>query len=381
MIGAARLPHAHHWSRWLLRTATLALVLLWVIPTIGLLVTSLRDRDAIATSGWWTALAPSENVIRYRAPSPEQATEVDAQWILRGNLFGAAEGRVLAFGLSAADPRATPAGNMLLHRHGHSVQVAPNGDFTVTYPQPPQIKRGQRIYAATLRPPDLSLRNYQRVLLAEGMGRSFLNTLTVTLPATLLPVLIAAFAAYALAWMPMRGRALLVALIAALLVVPLQLTFIPLLRLYNEIGLGKGYLGIWLAHTGFGLPIAVFLLHNAMKALPRDMIDSARMDGASELRIFRTIVLPLSFPALASLAVLQFLWVWNDLLVARVFLGASDTQLVMTGRMIELMGSHGGEWEVLAASAFVSLALPLAVFFALQRFVLRGLLAGAVKGG
>ncbi len=219
------------------------------------------------------------------------------------------------------------------------------------------------------------------MLFAQGLGRAFLNTLTVTVPATVIPILIAAFAAYALAWMRFPGRALILAGVVGLLVVPLQMTLIPLLQFHNSIGLGKGYLGIWLAHTAFGLPLAIYLLRNYIAALPREIIESARVDGATEFDIFRRIVLPLSFPALASFAIFQFLWVWNDLLVATVFLGNAPGQLVMTGVLRELLGSRGGEWEILAASAFVSIAVPLVVFFGLQRYLVRGLLAGAVKGG
>ena len=205
--------------------------------------------------------------------------------------------------------------------------------------------------------------------------------MTVTIPATVIPILIAAFAAYALAWMEFPGRALIIALIVGLLVVPLQMALIPLLKLHNSIGIGKAYLGIWLAHTGFGLPLAIYLLRNYIAGLPREVIESARVDGATDFQIFLKIVLPLSFPALASFAIFQFLWVWNDLLVATVFLGNNEDQLVMTGRLRELLGSRGGDWEILAASAFVSIAVPLAVFFAMQKYLVRGLLAGSVKGG
>ncbi len=162
---------------------------------------------------------------------------------------------------------------------------------------------------------------------------------------------------------------------------PLQLALIPLLRLHVELGIAKEYLGIWLAHTGFGLPLAIYLLRNYMAGLPREIIESARVDGATEFDIFVRIILPLSFPALASFAIFQFLWTWNDLLVATVFLGNNQDQLVMTGVLRELLGSRGGEWEILAASAFVSIFVPLIVFFAMQKYLVRGLLAGSVKGG
>ena len=164
-----------------------------------------------------------------------------------------------------------------------------------------------------------------------------------------------------------------------LLVVPLQLALIPLLQFHNSIGIGKGYLGVWLAHTGFGLPLAIYLLRNYMAGLPRDIIENAKVDGATDFQIFTKIILPLSFPALASFAIFQFLWTWNDLLVAMVFLGTTDKEMVLTGTLLNLMGSRGGDWEILSASAFISIAVPLIVFFAMQKYLVRGLLAGSVK--
>jgi alpha-glucoside transport system permease protein len=216
-------------------------------------------------------------------------------------------------------------------------------------------------------------------LAGQSVGQAFLNTMTVAIPATVIPILIAAFAAYALAWMEFPGRALLVAAVVGLLVVPLQLALIPLLQFHNWIGIGKGYLGIWLAHTGFGLPLAIYLLRNYMVGLPRDIIENARVDGATDFQIFTKIILPLSFPALASFAIFQFLWTWNDLLVALVFLGTSNGQQVLTGNLVNLLGSRGGDWEILATSAFVSIAVPLLVFFSMQKYLVRGLLAGSVK--
>ncbi len=184
--------------------------------------------------------------------------------------------------------------------------------------------------------------------------------------------------------MPARG--FFVAVIVGLLVVPLQLSLIPLLTIYNQAGqaLGvtpKGYVGIWLAHTGFGLPFAIYLLRSYIAGLPKDLIEYAKVDGANDFRIFTRIVLPLSLPVLASFAIFQFLWVWNDLLVAMVFLGTDNEQLVLTGRLNALLGSRGGQWEILTTSAFITIVVPLVVFFSLQRYFVRGLLAGSVKGG
>ena len=212
------------------------------------------------------------------------------------------------------------------------------------------------------------------------------KTLVVWTTITIIPITIVAFAAYAFAWMRFLGRQFLFVVVVGLLVVPLQMSLIPLLRMYNDIGAffgvsGKSYPGIWLAHTGFGLPLAIYLLRNYMGTLPKEIIESARIDGANHFQIFTRLVVPLSVPALASFTILQFLWVWNDLLVALVFLGKSDDQIVLTSKMRELLGSRGDNWEILTSSAFISIVVPLIVFFALQRYFVRGLVAGSVKGG
>ncbi|MCK8463728.1 carbohydrate ABC transporter permease [Aliiroseovarius sp. S1339] len=366
---------------WAVNLAVGFLVLLWIIPTFGLLVSSFRDRDAISTSGWWTALSASERNVIVRADAPDNAAPDGAGWVLSGSVFEGGSGNVTAFGIASRAPEAFAPGEVATHPKGHQITVEANGDYRIAYSEQPSGSRGQRLFVRAETPPGFTLDNYREVLFAEGMGKALLNTLTVTIPATIIPILVAAFAAYALAWMEMPGRALLIAGIVGLLVVPLQVAFIPLLKLHNNIGIGKGYIGIWLAHTGFGLPLAVFLLRNYMAGLPGEIIESARVDGASDFAIFRKIILPLSFPALASFAIFQFLWVWNDLLVAKVFLGTGEDQVVMTGRIVDLLGSRGGDWEILAASAFVSIAVPIAVFFSLQRYLVRGLLAGSVKGG
>jgi alpha-glucoside transport system permease protein len=266
---------------------------------------------------------------------------------------------------------------------GETITVQANGDYIWTGTAE-LSGRGQRVFATAATPPDFTTDNYDKVLLSgsqtDNMLKAFTNTLTVTIPATIIPIVIAAFAAYALAWMDFPGRAILIAMVVGLLVVPLQLALIPLLKLHLNIGIGKGYLGVWLAHTGFGLPLAIYLLRNYMVGLPRDIIENARVDGATDFQIFTKIILPLSFPALASFAIFQFLWTWNDLLVAKVFLIDSTGQTtVMTNQIVELLGTRGGNWEILATAAFVSIAVPLAVFFAMQKYLVRGLLAGSVK--
>ncbi len=366
---------------WAVNLAVLLLVVLWTVPTAGLLISSFRDRDQIATSGWWTALSASEQNQMVRAEGPDAARrDENGIWVISGNVFDGGEGEVSAFGVSSRAPTEYEPG-AVAERRDSRISVAANGDYRIESDEEPSGSRGTRLFVTTKMPPSFTLENYRRVLFSEGIGRSFLNTLTVTIPATVIPILIAAFAAYALAWMEFPGRALLIALVVGLLVVPLQMALIPLLKLHNSIGIGKAYLGIWLAHTGFGLPLAIYLLRNYIAGLPREIIESAKVDGATDFEIFMRIVLPLSFPALASFAIFQFLWVWNDLLIATVFLGNNEEQLVMTGRLRELLGSRGGDWEILAASAFVSIAVPLVVFFSMQKYLVRGLLAGSVKGG
>lgn len=283
-MAAGRSP-AGRARRGVLHGVLIALGLVWAVPSLGLLVTSLRPRADIATSGWWTAL-------------------------------------------------------------GHGA---------------------------------LTLANYREVLAVQGFAGNFVNSLVITVPATVLPIAIAALAGYALAWHRFPGRDAVFLAVVALLVVPLQVTWVPVLRLFNALGITGTYVGIWIAHTAYGLPFAVFLLRNFMAELPGALFESARMDGASELRIFVSVVLPLSTPALASLAIFQFVWVWNDLINALVFL-QDRARYPLTAAIQGLLGTYGSEWHLLAAGSFVSMSLPLLVFLALQRHFVRGLTAGGVKG-
>jgi alpha-glucoside transport system permease protein len=272
-----------------LRLTVLAICFLWTLPTLGLLVTSVRDPRLIASTGWWTALL-----------HPFEAN----QW---------------------------------------------------------------------------TLSNYQTVLSSDGMGNAFINSLVVTIPSVAIPITIAAFAAYAFAWIPFRGRGILFTIVVALLVVPIQMSLIPILQIYAAGNLYGSFLGIWLAHTGFGLPLAIFLLYNFMSQLPRDLFESAAIDGASALQTFVRLVLPLSIPALGAIAIFQFLWVWNDLLVALVFLGPGADVRVLPTALYNLIGSRGGSWHLLTAGAFLTMIVPLLVFLLLQRAFVRGILAGSVK--
>jgi alpha-glucoside transport system permease protein len=229
-------------------------------------------------------------------------------------------------------------------------------------------------------PFNFTLDNYQAVLTAEGMGEAFLNSLIVTIPSVVIPITIAAFAAYAFAWLQFPGRDLFFATVVILMVVPLHTALVPILRMYTGLDLNGTFLGIWLAHTGFGLPLAIYLLYGYIVTIPKEMMEAVVVDGATPFTTFTRMILPLSIPAIASFTIFQFLWVWNDLLVALVFLGTNDEVVVVTRKLTELVGSKGQNWEVLTAGAFVTMFVPLLVFFALQRYFVRGMMAGSVKG-
>ena len=278
------------WARAPIRFAVIAICVLWFIPTLGLLITSVRDPQEISSSGWWTALFSFWDM---------------SQW---------------------------------------------------------------------------TLDNSANVITSEGFAGAFVNSLIVAIPATVIPITVAAFAAYAFAWMRFPFRIPLFIIVVGLLVVPLQMALIPVLQIYSELGIAGTFLGIWLAHTGFGLPLAVFLLYNFISQLPEDLFETASIDGATHFQMFTRIVLPLSVPALAAFAIFQFLWVWNDLLVALVFLGPQDDVAVATVKLNQLIGNRGQAWHLLTAGAFVTMMLPLLVFLALQRYFIRGILAGSVKG-
>ncbi len=364
--------------------ALLALVLIWTLPTFGLLVSSVRDKDQLAESGWWTALSSSEVVEQLRTAGRDQQLQEGDEYVLRGALLSGTE--ILRWGSNSRAPEANQPNTSEVLRSGATLTVFADGRYEWRHSEPYARSRGLRVFVVAQMPPKFTFDNYIEVLTSEGVAQAFINTFTVTIPATFIPIMIAAFAAYALSWMRFRGRATLVAMILALMVVPLQMSLIPLLQLYNSIGgwfgvSAKSYPGIWLAHTAFGLPLAIYLLRNYIASLPGDLIESARIDGATHFQIFVKMILPLSIPALASFAIFQFLWVWNDLLVALVFLGKSPEEIVLTSKLRELLGSRGDNWEILTASAFVSIVVPLTVFFSLQRYFVRGLLAGSVKGG
>ena len=288
--------------------ALLILVLIWTLPTFGLLISSFRPAQQVRTTGWWTVFTGADRA------------EGDPIFTLQSY-------------------REVLAGKDIENPDGTVIQAS-----------------------------------------GDNLSQAFLNSLAVAIPATVIPILIAAFAAYGFAWMNFPGRKFFFIIVVGLLVVPLQTALIPILQDYVALDLNGTFLAVWLAHTGFGLPLATYLLFNYISQLPREIMESAFVDGASHFTVFVRLVLPLSVPALASFAIFQFLWVWNDLLVALVFLGSTPDVAVLTQALQEMVGSRGQDWHLLTAGAFISMILPLVVFFSLQRFFVRGLLAGSVKG-
>ena len=362
----------------------LILVLLWILPTIGLFVSSFRDKDQLALTGWWTALYTAERSEFRRTGIQEDQVERNGKYVIAGKLLEPGGKKIQTFSTNYRNLTAHEAGDTVKFKDSSLFTLQESGDYEWVSNVSFKHKRGKRIFYVAKVPPTFSLDNYREVLSSEGVGQSFINTLRVTIPATVIPIMIASFAAYAFAWMEFPWRRFLFVSVVGLLVVPLQMSLIPLLSMYNEIGnyfgvVAKSYSGIWLAHTGFGLPLAIYLLRNYMGSLPREIIESARIDGATHFQIFTRLVLPLSVPALASFCIFQFLWVWNDLLVALVFLGKQDNQIVLTSKLRELLGSRGDNWEILTSSAFISIIVPLIVFFTLQRYFVRGLVTGSVK--
>jgi len=386
----------------LARFVLLFIVVIWTLPTFGLLITSLRDKDQINLTGWWTALQTIEGNGQGRTGSADDMVEEDGMYVISGSIFEEDTNKsVVSFGggflpenddveyaaNEAQGIRDWETGVPIELEDGTTFTLNADGTYTWVSEEPFELERGQRFFYVEQIPPRFTLENYQEVLDNAGIGQAFINTFTVTVPATIIPIAIAAFASYAFAWMKFPGRKILFAVVVGLLVVPLQMSLIPLLKFYNNLSdllpffTAKSYPGIWLAHTGYGMPLAIYLLHNYISGLPREIMESAKIDGASHFMIFTRLVLPLSVPALAAFGIFQFLWVWNDLLVALVFLSKNPDQIVLTSQIRELIGSRGDNWEILTSGAFVSMAVPLIVFFSLQRYFVRGLLAGSVKGG
>ena len=364
----------------------LVFVIIWIIPTFGLFISSFRDKDLLANSGWWTSLTTAEVNEIYRTLNKESQIQEDNIYLIKGNLFNEDTGKkIISFGITSKNINEFLIEEKAILKDGSEFTLIENGDYILKSQDPFENKKGKRIFITSLSPPKFTLENYKEVLFKEGVGQAFLNTLTVAIPSTIIPLIICSFFAYALSWMRFFGRDTLLAVIIASLVVPLQMSLIPLLTIYNDIGAlfnvsSKSYPGVWMAHTGFGLATTTFLLRNFIKSLPHEMIEAARVDGATHYDIFLKIILPLSIPAFASVFILQFLWVWNDLLVGLVFLDQVPSEIIVTAKLRELLGSRGENWEILTTSAFVSMTVPLAIFFLLQRYFIRGLVSGSVKG-
>lgn len=342
--------------------------LLWTVPTIGLLVSSFRPREEIATTGWWTVL-PHQEWVTTSTQKLEAGISLDKPLQVAGTTVTDDQ---LRAGYKLPDGRQVQWAN----RRSRLVniqqqQVVANTNFNLDNYQ--SVLTGQRYTYTTS---DGTTKTEQ----GNNLGGAFISSIVVALPATVIPVLIAAFAAYGFAWMRFRGRRIMFGLVVALLVVPLQVALIPIYGDFTNLHINGTYLSVWLAHTGFGLSLAIYLLYNYISQLPRDLFESAFIDGASPFTVFMRLVLPLSVPALASFAIFQFLWVWNDYLVALIFLGGSNGSGVLTMRLADIVGQRGQDWHLLTAGAFISMLVPLIVFFSLQRFFVRGLLAGSVKG-
>lgn len=379
--AAARFDIGKYIGWFVVRAVLIFICVVWTLPTLGLFISSLRNPEALTNSGWWTALSATTQIKQERTGT--EPAEIDGRYVISGNVLQAAGSsqQVDQFGLRANQPTEYNPGEVAELGDGLMFTMDEAGNYELFSSEPFTLDRGQRFFFESEIPPSLSLANYEEVLTGHGIGEAFINTATVTVPATVIPIAIAAFAAYAFSWMEFPGRRFLFIVVVGLIVVPLQMSLIPLQRLYSNLGIGGSYPGIWLAHTGFGLPLAIFLLRNYIASLPREIVESAHIDGATHYQIFTRLVVPLSIPALASFAIFQFLWVWNDLLVALVFLGIRPDREVLTKALAALVGSRGENWEIMTAAAFVSIIVPLMVFFALQRYFVRGLLAGSVKGG
>jgi alpha-glucoside transport system permease protein len=371
-------------------------LIIWIVPTLGLLITSLRPVQDINSTGWWTIFSPKPIASGSYAQYCASCHGADGKAIPQAdltdpNLLAKYPRSLQLMALLQQNINGQPhMGNIRLPSPQEAADISSylrnQGQKTTRFTLNNYIDaivgyRGTHTYVEDCRENRQSVDlkcNASDLLNPRGMGRAFINSLLVTIPATILPILFAAFAGYAFAWLDFKGRFLLFAILVGLQVVPLQMTLVPISRLYAQLGLNGTFLGVWLFHTGFGLPYAIYLMRNFLGSLPNDLFEAAYIDGATHWTVFYQLVLPLAMPAIASLAIFQFLWVWNDLLVALVFLGG--TTPVMTYQISNMVTSMGSAWQLLTAAAFLSMLLPMIVFFSLQRYFVRGMLAGAVKG-
>ncbi|HEY8451756.1 MAG: carbohydrate ABC transporter permease [Micromonosporaceae bacterium] len=295
----------------------------------------------------------------------------------------AAEAPARTRSVARAPGRRSRVGRIVLHLSLAVIMIVwlvPAVGLFVNSFRPPAAVSSSGWWTALAPPYEFTFSNYTEVLSRQGLDTAFLNSLFITIPATVLVLAIAAFAAYAFAWMQFAGKDVIFVVMVGLLVVPLQVTLVPLLRLFAEVGIAGTFLAVWLAHTGFGLPFAIYLLRNYMGGLPREVFEAAAIDGAAPTTSFFRLALPMSAPVIAAMAIFQFLWVWNDLLVALVFIGPVPGNLPLTVLVSNLVNSLGGQWHLLTAAAFIMMVVPVAIFIALQRYFVRGITGGAVKG-
>jgi alpha-glucoside transport system permease protein len=353
----------------LLVNGTLILIcLVWLLPTLGILITSFRQSQDIFNSGWWTVF-PHIADVQTETLKVDPLVNVDEPFQIEGITSTFEE---LRQGVTLPDGRKlTWIGNKRTRDVVVTERRWVGFSSNLTLENYKDVLTGKQISFT-------DAAGNQIIRQGNNLGGAFLNSIAVAVPATIIPILIAAFAAFGFSWLNFPGRGLLFTIVVAILVVPLQISLVPILQDYTKLQLNGTFLGIWLAHTGFGLPLATYLLFNYISTLPRELLEAAYIDGASNFTIFMQLILPLSVPALASFAIFQFLWVWNDYLVALVFLGEKNR--VITFALASIVGEKGQDWHLLTSGAFVSMLLPLAVFFALQRYFVRGMLAGSVKG-
>ncbi len=355
-------------SSFLINGALMLICTIWLIPTVGVFITSFRDSQDIFNSGWWAVFPHKED---------KDTGEIILDDTYDVNSIMEIEGVSATFeewreGVALPDGRKlTWYGNKRTRKLIISEEVWVGFATNLSFNNYKDVVTGKEISFTDAGGNEI-------VRKGNNLGSAFLNSVAVAVPATVIPILIAAFAAFGFSWLKFPGRGLLFTMVVAILVVPLQISLVPILQDYTKLDLNGTFLGIWLAHTGFGLPLATYLLFNYISSLPRELLEAAFIDGASNFTIFVRLILPLSVPSLASFAIFQFLWVWNDYLVSLVFLG--EKTRVITYALASIVGEKGQDWHLLTAGAFVSMLLPLAVFFALQRYFVRGMLAGSVKG-
>ena len=406
-------------TRTLSHSVLALIVFIWVVPFVALVSTSLRSETEAKTAGFWTAFTPTELGHRFSTHDKGDDTEI---LTMAGNILARLNNEASGFPVTGdvqsiliktriPDPenpektklvrKLVPAGEVMGVRGGDFV-FQTNGDFTWTFEQPATPKP-KNLDVFINQNPVFGTDAYIEVLFEnKNVPNALISSFIVTIPATIIPITIAAFAAYAFAWMQFPGRDWLFVIVVSLMVVPTQLAFLPILQGFSGIAswatsmnqwltdceltdtcqvASKSFASLWITHTAFGLPLAIYLLRNYIVGLPKELLQSARVDGASHLQIFTKIIIPLSVPALASFSIFQFLWVWNDLIVA-LYIGPNNADdLVFPIRLQKQLGTFKDQLHLLNASAVISMIVPVLVFLSMQRYFIRGLLAGSVKGG